>query len=224
MGPTAPCRSEGRRLQISHKTGSSRGHLLSARPGQCTSPPCWEPPAGASHGRARGILALTPVASVASHLFRLFCTSVGSLRPQDPHGSWVPRSIATGQGVRVQGRAVWPSSRLLLELLLGGYSLDQSPTQEPGSPSVQPWSRGGRYLGSSRLGVESRLQYLYLPEPQFPHPKNRSNKTHLRKLGQDPGHRDNFLTFKIPAKRPPTDLGGKKTASGSTTWRDTGAF
>lgn len=137
MGPTAPCRSQGRRLQISHKTGSSRGHLLSARPGQCTSPPCWEPPAGASHGRARGILALTPVASVASHLFRLFCTSVGSLRPQDPHGSWVPRSIATGQGVRVQGRAVWPSSRLLLELLLGGYSLDQSPTQEPGSPSVQ---------------------------------------------------------------------------------------
>ena len=131
MGPTAPCRSEGRRLQISHKTGSSRGHLLSARPGQCTSPPCWEPPAGASHGRARGILALTPVASVASHLFRLFCTSVGSLRPQDPHGSWVPRSIATGQGVRVQGRAVWPSSRLLLELLLGGVF--SGPVTHPGT-------------------------------------------------------------------------------------------
>lgn len=96
--------------------------------------------------------------------------------------------------------------------------------QHPTLTASEPWSRGGRYLGSSRLGVESRLQYLYLPEPQFPHPKNRSNKTHLRKLGQDPGHRDNFLTFKIPAKRPPTDLGGKKTASGSTTWRDTGAF
>ena len=96
--------------------------------------------------------------------------------------------------------------------------------QHPTLTASEPWSRGGRYLGSSRLGVESRLQYLYLPEPQFPHPKNGSNKTHLRKLGQDPGHRDNFLTFKIPAKRSPTDLGGKKTANGSTPRGDTGAF
>ena len=160
MGPTAPCRSEGRRLQISHKTGSSRGHLLSARPGQCTSPPCWEPPAGASHGRARGILALTPVASVASHLFRLFRTSVGSLRPQDPHGSWVPRSIATGQGVRVQGRAVWPSSRLLLELLLGGILWTSHP---PRNLAHHPSSK-----------VLAFRPPCHRPEPSRPSPYHRA--------------------------------------------------
>lgn len=96
--------------------------------------------------------------------------------------------------------------------------------QDPTLTASEQWSRDGRYLGSSRFGVESRLQYLYLPEPQFPHPKNGSNKTHLTKLGQDPGHRDNFLTFKIPAKHTPTDLGGKKTANESTTRRDTGTF
>lgn len=96
--------------------------------------------------------------------------------------------------------------------------------QDPTLTASEQRSRGGRYSGSSRLGVESRLQNLYLPEPQFPHPKNRSNKTHLRKLGQDPGHRDNFLTFKVPAKCPPTDLRGKKTASESTTRRDTDTF
>ena len=55
-----------------------------------------------------------------SHLFRLFCATVGSLGPQDSHGSWVPCSIATGQQVRVQGREEWPSSRLPLQLLLRG--------------------------------------------------------------------------------------------------------
>lgn len=78
MGPTAPCRSQGRRLQISHETGLSRGQFLSAsaRPGQCTSPPRWEPPAGTSHARPRGTLALTPVASVASLI------SLGCLMPR----------------------------------------------------------------------------------------------------------------------------------------------
>ena len=82
--------------------------------------------------------------------------------------------------------------------------------QDPTLTASEQRRRGGTYSGSSRLGVESRLQNLHLPEPQFPHPKNGSNKTHLRKLGQDPGHRDNFLTFKVPAKCPQQISGERK--------------
>ena len=67
-----------------------------------------------------------------SHLFRLFCATVGSLGPQDSHGSWVPCSIATGQQVRVQGREEWPSSRLPLQLLLRGGGVS-GPLTHPGT-------------------------------------------------------------------------------------------
>lgn len=55
--------------------------------------------------------------------------------------------------------------------------------QNPTIRASEQWGRAVRYLGSSRPGFESRLQYLHLPEPQFTNLKDGSNKTFQRTTG-----------------------------------------
>ena len=72
--------------------------------------------------------------------------------------------------------------------------------QNPTLRASEQWGTGVRYLGSSRPGFESQLQYLHLPKPQFTHLKDGSNKTYHRTTGKRSRKWRQFPALSDPCK------------------------